>query len=488
MKRSYGSSEKEKHDVDILYERQNKKKRHRDEIGGKKDTEKAENNLELYLENILENKCLYINENDEVRFIQEGIEKLVKEVMDLWLSMDIIADKLLLLLDSLLTSCKDIQCKVYYPRNLDSRFEKYARLKDDNLDLVKVGSFYEGTKNGFPDEFDIVCPFLCIKPGSYFSNISYIDKFFTGLVYSHSEKKLEFTSEDGKKILLSCGMQFNGPALTLKFVYTNGKEKERTINVDLVLAMWIQESFAHETLTNDGTLERCKKLKTFYENVRMTDMCLYTFRGSSLAHLEKEFLKNTFSREHVKVYRILKYLINGHGDGEKLKKELVFNTGSDIYSSYHIKLMMIYHHDVCEYSQLTDEVGPCVLQVLNEMKQYTRTNIPGYKGGGFRCFVLLPYLEQLIQKLTTMSTSNVVANCEEFKPESISGQFLHDRALESNVPRVCKEAQEICRMKEDDKLAKQVPLRLYIRYKKIHPQGFRLFPLLSHKLKTRKAE
>lgn len=481
MKRSYGSSEKGKHDVEILYERQNKKKRHRDEIGGSKDSENEKNNLELYLENIFEDKCLYKIKKDEVRFIQEGIEKLVKDVFDLWLSMDNNAKALDHLLESLLTSCEDIQFNVYIPTELDSRFQKYAHLKADKLELVKVGSFYEGTKNTFPDEFDIVCLILCIKSGSYASHISSITKFLYSSTYVHQNRYLEFTSEDGKKISFSEDVEYNGPALTLKFVYKNEQGEERTINVDLVRAVCIHDAFAHETLTRNGALERCKELKTFNEKLQLTDKCLYTSHGPSLVHLEKNFLKKSFSRKHIKVYRILKYLINGLGDGEKLKKKLYSYTGSSIYSSYHIKLLMINHHDVCKYSHMTDEVGPCVLQILEDMQQYTYTNIPGFKGGGLGCFILLPYLKQLIEGLTTMNASRYTANYTEPKNESISGQFLHDIVIKSNVPRVCKEAQKLC-INIDDILrqinveqflemerTKNIPTMLWKRYFEIHP-------------------
>lgn len=90
-----------------------------------------ENNLERFLHDVFQNECLFGISEDEVGFIQAGIERLVEQIVE-FVQEDL---------------HRDMENKKLSP--------SYVPLLDQAF-ILKAGSFYEGTKNRFPDEFDFL--------------------------------------------------------------------------------------------------------------------------------------------------------------------------------------------------------------------------------------------------------------------------------------------------------------------------------------------
>lgn len=86
-------------------------------------------NLEKYLETIYLRGCICPISQAEVNFIREGIEDQIKQYLEQTYS-------------GIRTPCTDEKCEISH--------------KQSDFELLKVGSFYEGTTNGFPDEFDFI--------------------------------------------------------------------------------------------------------------------------------------------------------------------------------------------------------------------------------------------------------------------------------------------------------------------------------------------
>lgn len=98
------------------------------------NTRTPENNLERFLNDVFQKECVFRISEDEVGFIQAGIECLVEQIVEL------VQEDLR----------RDMENKKLSPSHvplLDKAF------------ILKAGSFYEGTKNRFPDEFDFLFVF-----------------------------------------------------------------------------------------------------------------------------------------------------------------------------------------------------------------------------------------------------------------------------------------------------------------------------------------
>jgi hypothetical protein len=74
-------------------------------------------------------------------------------------------------------------------------------------------------------------------------------------------------------------------------------------------------------------------------------------------------MQYTLSNEHRSVYRALKYLINGDGDGEELQK----NVPSAGISTYVVKVATIKHHFTCSGFQKESQ---CLLDILGYLLGY----------------------------------------------------------------------------------------------------------------------
>jgi hypothetical protein len=84
----------------------------------------------------------------------------------------------------------------------------------------------------------------------------------------------------------------------------------------------------------------------------------------TITETETRFVRDILSKAHRKVYRILKYIINGPFCDD-LFTYLYYSYPSSLFSisSYVIKIAVIHHHYVCK--NVLNEVGDCVLNLLS---------------------------------------------------------------------------------------------------------------------------
>jgi hypothetical protein len=326
---------------------------------------KSGNELEKYLEDIYSRYCRISIIEKEVEFIRKGVEKLTLEYLQKTYRS---------------TPCEDKSCKIR---------------KCCELELVKVGSFYEGTRNGFPNEFDFIAVLGTVdeEPDENAHNHLLKQAFCT-----HCEvyKSGEFP-DYSMQFHFTYGSQAHGKATLLQFVYKRGKEEDVIIDVDVVIALRCYKTEKFYMVTDIFN-------KDFYEEILKTGSFLFIYtRASSvekttegaekqtgpwektITESETRFVSDILSKTHKKVYRILKYIINGPF-GEYLFKYLddvqdfqsswsaLSGTGFSI-SSYVIKIAVIHHHYDCKIVE--NKFGDCVLQILFYIRAaYNQNNSP----------------------------------------------------------------------------------------------------------------
>lgn len=296
-----------------------------------------ENNLELFLNDVFQKECVYIISQDEVEFIQKGIEYLVEQIVGFVL--------------------KDI-----HRDQTDKKFSPAVPLLD-HARILKVGSFYEGTKNRFPDEFDFLFCFYMTRNCAAFHNFrppidSYVRRVCRkkggALKYGNSLGQLY-----GPKIWLNEFKEEHGPASWLLFTYQDKLGQAHEINVDLVPACKLYL----DPEINTKNVEDICEIKPFVQEIWSTMSILIVKNNFSFTETEVDFMTMTLSENHKKVYRIIKFLINGHGDEQYVPQ---FVTG---YSSYKIKTKIVSHHYDCRNSD-TSGLGNCLLDVLEDMSSH----------------------------------------------------------------------------------------------------------------------
>lgn len=395
-------------------------------------------NLELYMNDVYEKECLFKVGKGEVEFIQNGIETLVQTIVDLALQ------------------------HFSHTEATGNLYETLKILRSETCpsDIIKAGSFYEGTKNNFPDEFDFIfllyCTDKCVQLGE--NNLSIPDysnqlqmpltNAILGLLQITKKNKdfLKSVSPDStKKLYFDEYVYAKGPSAKLRFIYENDSNEKREIYVDLVPAI---RQYGDRV---ERTVSIICPLKEFRKEILLTESFLYInsfFANYTFTETELRFMKYILSEFHVKVYRILKFLINGHGDDEALKNFLQETHAGDksfkLYSSYRIKTVMIYHHYQCTNTEQTN-IGYCILKILNEICKYpdiesfpklidkidafksNRVDVhnPWEKQHFFTIksnddskMLLQPYLQLLTDHLVSMQRS---VDCYDYEKDKVAG-------------------------------------------------------------------
>lgn len=420
----------------------------------------TEDNLEMYLNDVYKKECEFKIDEEEVNFIRVGIETLTQRIVNLVLKdaslqeyiedmfgpADTCVNGLVLvstLKQTLTDNIKNSLQEVYVPLKRGSTFSKIMRAKRKKSTIIKVGSFYEGTKNGFPDEFDFI--FLLFsgtkEPPSGLSGFHLIKTVHQLIMNITAKNKHLLTyilsnkhSKGKRKLNFDKFVRTHGPASMLQFSYSNSTGKEKYIHVDLVPANQItDEGEMQKFLKRDGK----SRSPSFCAETLSLGTCLYVHDAGSFTESEVHFMKHVLSKKHLKVYRILKYLINGHGDGEQLEEmndciRESFNFSDDLenypsgYSSYMIKTMMISHHEKCT-NKSTLNIGPCVIQLLQRLCTYDNPeNLLISSNKKYKEFCLLPYVAEMTRYFISMQTAMEKYSYEKFVMKSVSRQYLDD--------------------------------------------------------------
>lgn len=306
-------------------------------------------NLDSLLEGLFKTHCCFTISEEEVCAIEKGVETLVTQIADNFFKTQTGAS------------------------HFESRHGRY--------ELLKVGSFYDGTKNYFPDGFDyiIVLGDAEVKPDiSVFPSQPLLRNVTEG-----DEEKYKVTGIVNTVCISQCpperqcpdrthapaelsliGVFENGHVQTLQIYYSNLPEREHVINANVSFAVRVH---------NIGRNIQCSEVisKEFYEDVVKTGHFLYALRLNDVysenslcvmfTESENSIIRNGLSRHHIKVLRILKYLINGNSNfvnQGRLSRRI--SVAFDI-TSFYIKNFVIQHHYTCIG---TRRIGACVLDIL----------------------------------------------------------------------------------------------------------------------------
>lgn len=317
--------------------------------------------------------------------------------------------------------------------------------------IIKVGSFYEWTKNNFPDEFDFIFVLCCVEGTSdtvkdlklYARKLSNYNHFTYTLF-----DKIEDIIEENKDIIQASfsnvcknrksKLHFNGyvekkgPAALLSFSYKSDVlHSGRLISVDLVPAVRVLPA----DLPKD--INKVCLLEPFGREIVLTNSLLVAGGRCSISETELRFIRKVLSDNHKKIYRILKFLINGNNDCE------IPTYRVKGYSLYMIKTLTIHHHYECLNSD-AKVIGPCILQVLDAMYQYRDTksfpwllNFPSC----YKVYNFIPqhYIKSLSSHLRSLKCSQTVYNyIKDGIKKCVSKQYMYDSGWRTTEEKLGK--------------------------------------------------
>lgn len=391
---------------------------------------RIQNNLESFLRDIYRNELKYKIGRNEVKFIQRGIEDLVETIVNV---IEIEAKE------------EIGQIKKEYQQ----AFPSLVLLPNADK-VVGIGSFYDKTKNGYPNEFDFNYVLFT------FSSDQLTQTTYATFGYTHdpSFKKVHRTvkyvlcrkslreklvyERNGRVIQFEKYDEQIGPTSRLLFSY-HTDNSVRTINVDLILAV--------RRVDEELWDKKLHPVSEFMENIALTGGVFYVNDKMTFPETEVAVMRYVVSHKHRKACRILKYLMNGHKDGEILAKRLrqtgLFN---EIISSNRIKTEIILHHFKC---QRTDRyLFPCVLKILDSINNDYDADTPldtltaeNEHVHLFRSVDRMRYLQKMISTLTAMSYSTKpyvyekdritpIARSLLVYPKPVVVQYTHSNVLD----------------------------------------------------------
>ncbi|XP_045195282.2 uncharacterized protein LOC123550881 [Mercenaria mercenaria] len=292
---------------------------------------------------------LTINER-ELAFIQTGIESLVRQIYDV---IDTHAQPLL-----------------EWQKMKLREVSKLDLVERDTIEyILKVGSFYDRTKIIYPDEFDFILVFGTFEMPKDdiadhlfgFGSLHLYDEIKNILTKKEVSENLFYKqNESGSRIVFGEFVANNGPAVKLKFYYFKHGCNAKELYVDLVPVFKVLDEHL------DLKVDKMCSLPEFANAVVNTGSFLITRYSISFTETEVEFIRNRLSPQHIKAYKILKYLINGNNDGERLNNYCAPRDLDNIHiSSYKIKTCMIFHQNVC--ANESSSVVRCICDVLCDL-------------------------------------------------------------------------------------------------------------------------
>lgn len=309
--------------------------------------------LEELLDDLFRKKLSLPYEHREVVFVKTAIENLVLHIVS-----DIIDNK-------------------------DAVFEVNSLVDlEENTDnfLCKIGSFYEQTKNTYPDQFDFVyIPFrYSLENTGSISEMplkvnleelrNRLDSLLRRrcLVCEDDELgKIEFDSYETQVAVLTrlrfCFDRGEGPT-------KGGRERVKDIYVDLVPGVRVIDPNLTENI------EKVCPIVGFREQILETASLQYLwlpYSPTAFCESEVDFMLRILSKEHVKAYRLLKYLINHDisDDYDISLDECLLSLEQYAFTipSYVIKTAMIIHHYECPGD--SENIGSCLLGILKWFQQ-----------------------------------------------------------------------------------------------------------------------
>ena len=306
--------------------------------------------LERGLDTLYTDHLRFPYNHPEVQYLTTGIESLVwKIVEDLCKNKHILFDK-----DSLAA---------------------LPELRDnDEHCLSKTGSFYEQTRTIFPDEFDFVfCPFSFEQDGKRLVyNIAINEQAFNRRIsFLVNSGRLIHSDKEVGDIFYESFNGRDGTAFKLKFTFIRSMQHYRrrqktrlkkTISVSLIPGIRVNDPNLEHHIDHMCAIQQLKPcvLECASSGYFLLPDCFVSFADSEI-----NFMRNILSGKHVKVYMLLKHLINGNDTRLELLEtcsQSRHHITCAIPSSA-IKTAMVSHHYSCtDASTLT---SPCVMAVLD---------------------------------------------------------------------------------------------------------------------------
>jgi hypothetical protein len=267
------------------------------------------------------------------------------------------------------------------------------QLVQQGFDILNVGSIYEKSKNHFPDEFDFI---VIVGWSNKLRGLSFLRLFHNSLQAVLGRMKInKYCIKIGQnsEIYFDKYVTARGPASTLQFIYSRQHYENVKIHVDITPAVRMQN-------VKDHIKKETLLFKDWYEEIIRRNCCLAVYvqdsdqafhKGTAritVTEFEIHLMKNVISSKHLKIYKLLKYFINGKDDNEKLKLmcEIITEFSfSDKHSktmcsisSYVIKTFLFRHHYNC--SKKDDKLAGCLLDILEDIEKHVTSLTSGLLG------------------------------------------------------------------------------------------------------------
>ncbi|XP_053375207.1 uncharacterized protein LOC128547224 [Mercenaria mercenaria] len=315
-------------------------------------------NLDLYLDKLYEKKIKFTVEDDVVDFIQNGVETLVQDLMNFVMKQN------------------EIQKEI---AALKERYRSATFI--DNPELLRVGSFYEGTKNTFPDEFDFIYVVLCsptpVLKEKTGGAISIFDRFVLFAIMRMIEHDINDISDYAIKMYESSHYSLNivgkaeqcqnGPNVKLKLRFKRKCIIRKPVDIFVDITPGIKVLARNMT----KFITTICPLKPFSKEVCIHGSFLLVSSHNmetkmTFTETEVKIMNHNLSYRHRKVYRLLKYLINANVDEVELRKLRFSRHVNELkfwLSSYDLKRLMIYHHLFCKRDERVPDTC-CLFDIL----------------------------------------------------------------------------------------------------------------------------
>lgn len=320
-------------------------------------------NLDRFLEHLFREKIEFNVDDNFIRCLQTTVENCIKHLFNDLMELQEVQTAVQKLQDE----CKD-------------NYNVFA-----HNDVLYVGSFYEGTKNNFPDEFDYLLILFTAERYIYTEHYDHkiirhepsmgyhklLSNFVEDFAY-HIKNLPDIIKIDSNQLfdLEFTSLERSGPACKLCFTLKKKipsifEGDSKKIHVDITPAIKIIDSNLPTSVETicfvDGFRDEIVKTGSFIVIQKVGTYFTFT-------ETEVLFMKTCLSTRHKRTYRLLKYLINGEMEENKLRCMRGLYDCFEI-SSYVLKTLMINHHYSCKNHDILTE-SRCVIDVLKKLQSY----------------------------------------------------------------------------------------------------------------------
>ncbi|XP_053373047.1 uncharacterized protein LOC123532968 isoform X2 [Mercenaria mercenaria] len=350
-------------------------------INGENDallSEEVTNNKDDTLDKLYVNQCLFSIPKEQVRCIQYAVEIMINFLLTIIYENTLFSE--------LVGSNKIVKRTLSFFKTKPSIHYAFS-----DRNLLKVGSFYEGTKNHYPDEFDFICVIADCSVNEY-ELMKAITAEMSDIFHLCLRDAVLNLFPMGTCIEFVRYVRLHGPASRLEFNYehNNASSRKRSIFVDISPAVKVYTQ-------NELPTEINVQYSDWKSIILATGsfLLLKVFSAGhpkhetktkiSITESEQYYVLMKMSEKHKKVYRLLKYILDNESIGEELR-ELIRSEENQIsvvccrvfyprvvyeFPSYVIKTFMFHHCHHC--NQRPDTIQSCFVSVLNSILKLIKT-------------------------------------------------------------------------------------------------------------------